>query len=130
MASPGPNLMQITMLITLIALLLPTAYARIHFPTVNGSSFLPWNMPDIDVNDQLSQWKQHIAEAIWDKYKGHVDFCVGKDMHTVAKLMRKSFPIPLPVGPPDDAICGNTSALQAHLCTPDEMMIYLKARGN
>ena len=54
--------------------------------------------------------------------KDKVGFCLGASQRSVLQLIGESFQWPLPTGPADDALCSNSTKIDAHLCGPLELV--------
>ena len=78
-----------------------------------------------DIGPLEEKWEQ-MLEGIWDQVAARVSFCLGASQQGVLRLMQASFPLPLPTGPTDDAVCGNATRLALHLCGRREIQEYYK----
>jgi hypothetical protein len=76
----------------------------------------------------VSPWQEQLLQALWDQDKDSMGYCLGTDLQDAKRLLRESFPDPLPTGPADDPLCSNTSLVMAHLCTPKEVQFWFKVR--
>eukprot|EP00879_Flechtneria_rotunda_P031195 GHRR01034055.1.p1 GENE.GHRR01034055.1~~GHRR01034055.1.p1 ORF type:complete len:597 (+),score=153.10 GHRR01034055.1:108-1898(+) len=113
------------------------AYNRVSFIVVCGLhltlvssdvSAFEWSFPGFH-NITLPSWPdqlQSIWDQAWEQHKDRISFCTGGSTSAVTQLLKDSFPLPLPAGPSDDLICANPAVISAHLCGPQEAMVYMK----
>ena len=94
------------------------------FLPVHSSDSFPG---DVDLGPLQEEWA-HLLQNVWSQVSSHVSFCLGSSQQGILRLMKASFPAPLPVGPEDDAVCGNTTRLAWNLCGRLEIEQYYKVR--
>lgn len=87
-------------------------------------SSLP-SLPDDAKAQANEKWRQTL-ELIWAAYRNKVSFCLGNDLEGVLALIQNSFPSPLPLAHDDSPICSNRTMLDAHICSPEEILLYYK----
>ncbi|KAK9813958.1 hypothetical protein WJX73_006860 [Symbiochloris irregularis] len=81
--------------------------------------------PPVDIGPLQEKFLQ-LVDGVWDKVSARVGFCLGSSQQRVLRLMQASFPVPLPVGPSDDEVCGNATRVAAALCGRTDMEEYYK----
>ena len=81
--------------------------------------------PPVDIGPLQEKFLQ-LVDSVWDQVSARVGFCLGSSQKRVLLLMQASFPVPLPVGPSDDDVCGNATRIAAALCGRTEMEEYYK----
>ena len=65
----------------------------------------PWPFPPDDPSGAAKDVWAYTLAFLWNQTREHVGFCVGDNQRKVLALAAQSFPWPLPVGPPGDALC-------------------------
>ena len=91
-----------------------------------GDSPSEWPVP-ASWSSLDQQWWSDV-HTLWIRAESGVAFCFGTRERTVLKLLRASFPFPLPTGPPEDAFCSNITRVTARLCGQQEIEYYYKVR--
>ena len=87
---------------------------------------LPAAWPPVPSWSSLDQqWTADLHE-LWLRAESGVAFCFGSSERSVLKLLQASFPLPLPLGPPEDAFCSNATKVTARLCRTPEIEHYYK----
>ncbi|PSC68046.1 ABC transporter G family member 28-like [Micractinium conductrix] len=112
-------------------LLLLVAAAAVAAPAAAAPHWGPqWPWPDpaapgarkrIDAGWQLT------LDALWNHSRSTIGFCLGNSQYKAQRVLALSWPFPLPVSnDTSDALCSNTTRIDAHLCGPQEIEDYYK----
>lgn len=104
------------------------AVALLPCLTVALGASLPWiplgpSHPRQDIPE--TPWSRTI-DQLWNATRAQVAFCIGDDREKARALLARSFPWPLPAGPPGDAICADSRTLEPFLCRPAEIEQYVR----
>lgn len=87
----------------------------------------PWPHPGPEGHDPANTEWQRTLELLWQRAHDQVGFCVGSSARRAERLIGLSFPWPLPESEdPSDALCSNSTRIDAHLCGPQEIEQFYK----
>lgn len=88
--------------------------------------FVPGKIIDDQYKTDVDKQWDAVVQTIWSVAKPRISFCLGASEEAVLDIMQASFPMPLPVGPPEDPVCSNSTETALHMCGPAELLQYYK----